>query len=372
MKSSQFEQTLEQLLSQLPGPTELARSPDNQRVSCCVAIAGFEPRCVSALQLMAAKGWRSERGICVAYSDASMAAPNSKHRDQLLNDMRAVSDAQELGVIGHDDHNLDADFGDALVQELAAQGIDLEDETAHIVFDITVGSSRLLLEGLHALMQGRAAVTLIYSEASRYRPLFEEYRLHAEAQRVQSIEPPEFLTKGVDRVEVLRRIPGQNADARPTFLVVFPSFAYTRSSAIVDELSPSRVQWIFGVPHLVENRWRLDAQRDYHCGLVERSHRQCYVSTFDYRETLEVLEHIYQKRRDDYGVVVASLGSKLQKVGQVLFHLLRPEVAAVVSIPRIWDPDRFSSEEPRAVYSVSFGSCAELRESLLSTRRLRV
>jgi hypothetical protein len=132
------------------------------------------------------------------------------------------------------------------------------------------------------------------------------------------------------------------------------------------------VHWLFGIPHLVKNRWRIDAQRRFHQQFCEHSHRHCYVSTFDYRETLVVLESIYKQRIKDYSPMICSLGSKLQKVGQVLFHILRPEVGAVVSVPRIWDPQRFSSETPRAVYLVPLGDCRKLRERLWLSRTFRL
>jgi hypothetical protein len=369
---SQFEKSIEQFLTDLPLALPIEKVAASQPVTCFIAIAGFEARCLGAVDAMAAQQWHSDFGVCVKYTDASMEIPNRKHLDQMAQRIAALTGGTAPLMIEHDDHDLDADFGDKLTQSLAASGIDLQDANAHIVFDITVGSSRLLLEGLHALLNGRASVTLVYSESAKYRPFFEEYLGHIEEQRIHTVEPPEFLTQGVDRVEVLRRIPGQNADARPTFVVMFPSFAFTRSSAVIDELAPSRMQWIFGVPHLVENRWRLDAQKEYHRGLIDKSHRHCYVSTFDYRETLEVLESVFQRRRENYSLFIASLGSKMQKVGQVLFHLLRPEVAAVVSIPRIWNPDRFSSDEPRAVYALQLGKCGDLRKSLWDVRRLRI
>jgi hypothetical protein len=368
----QFERSLDQMLSDLPAATLLDRTRPRQDISCVVAIVGFEPRCYAAVDRMASSGWHAAAGICVCYDETNIRAPNELHRADLVDRMLALTYDDVPLILEHNDHSVEVDFGETLLHGLKTRGIDVSDPSTHIVFDITVGSSRLLLEGLHALLQQYCSVTLTYSEASKYRPDFSEFIEHVAERRVHSIEAPEFLTRGVERVEVLRRIPGSNADARPAYLVLFPSFAYTRSSAVIDELAPSRVQWMFGIPHLVENRWRLDAQREYHRGLVERSHRHCYVSTFDYRETLEVLERTYRKRRSDYGVVVASLGSKMQKVGQVLFHLLRPEAAAVVSIPRTWDPDRFSSDAPRAVYTINFGPCDKLRELLWSSRRLRI
>jgi hypothetical protein len=321
---------------------------------------------------MLSLGWRANDCICVRYSNSEMEVPNSAYFDELRSDLAAVGSGRAPRVIAHDDHGVDVDFGDQIIGELTELGLDIDSQDTHIVFDITVGSSRLLLEGLHALIKTNVRLTIAYTEVSTYRPSFDEYRTHLEERRVHQIEPPEFLTHGVDRVEVLKSIPGTNADSRPAYLVVFPAFAFTRIGAVIEEMSPSRVQWIFGIPHLVENRWRIDAQREYHESLVERSHRHCFVSTFDYRETLRVLEKIFQKRRANYGVFVASLGSKMQKVGQVLFHVLRPEAAAVVSIPRVWNYERYSDETARAVYSLDLGSCRELREALWRTRRLRV
>jgi hypothetical protein len=303
----------------------------------------------------------------------TMRAFNDTHVDDMRVALSALSPrGTEPVIIEHDDLNLRNDFGEAMVRALSANGFDSTDDNTEIVFDISVGSSRLLLEGLHALLNTSWHVTVAYSEATEYRPLFEEYRQYSNERRFNSVQPPEFLTKGVERVEVLKRIPGMRADSRPTYLVAVPSFAPTRIGAVIEELSPSRVDWLFGIPHLIRNRWRIDAQRDYHSDMRESLHRHCYVSTFDYREMLQVLESIYRRRKDQYDIIVCSLGSKLQKVGQILFHLLRPEAGAVVSIPRKWDPDRFSREEAKAVYLISLGSCLSLRRRLQATKTFRM
>ena len=372
MNPGPYQSCIDELLENLPRAQRIEHVAPQTDISCVIGIAGFEPRCISAAEAMRSRDWRARSGICIQYANSDMEIPNSQYAEELLQRISAICGGVAPRVIEHDDHSVDLGFGERILQTLRDMDLDLESDQTHIVFDITVGSSRLLLEGLHALLQTDVSITLTYTEVAMYRPSFDEYRKHLEEQQVRQIEPPEFLTRGVDRVEILNTIPGQNADSRPAYLVVFPAFAFTRVSAVIDELAPSRVQWIFGIPHLVENRWRIDAQRDYHRSLIEKSHRHCYVSTFDYRETLQVLERTYQKRREDYGLFVASLGSKMQKVGQVLFHILRPEVAAVVSIPRIWDDDRFSGETPRAVYSLDLGSCRELRDALWQTRRLRV
>jgi hypothetical protein len=372
-EQNQFVLGFDEVVESLPPPVRLDKANDQpSQASCFVGILGFEPRCHAAATRLAQAGFRAGRAFCVRYDQPEMRRANEKYQGVMLQALQALSDEREPVPLKHDDRNLDADFGTVLLGRISEEGLDPTSPHTHVVFDITVGSSRLLLEGLHALLSSGVTLTLAYSEAADYRPSFEEFRKFDDDSRQARVPAPEFLTMGVEKVEILRRIPGHSADARPTYLAAFPSFSPTRIGAVLEELSPSRVHWLFGVPHLVRNRWRIDAQRKYHEALFEHQHRHCYVSTFDYRETLSVLESIYQKRKNDYAMLVCSLGSKLQKVGQVLFHTLRPEVGALVSIPRIWDPDRFSSETPHAVHMVPLGACGTLRNRLWMTRTLRL
>lgn len=370
---SSFEADFDELLDSLPEPTRLEGSTTSKRgASCFVGISGFEPRCRTAAQKLAGLSWKTDSALCVHYVDEEMRAANEEFTPDLYRAMRQMTNGNEPFPVEHEEHNLGVDFGTRLVGMLESRGLDLDSPDVRITFDITAGSSRLLLEGLNALLSCGVSLTLAYSEAEEYRPTFAEYREYLDGRETSKIPPPEFLTLGVEQVEVLKRLPGRNADARPTYLVVFPSFTPTRIAAVVEELAPSRVHWLFGIPHLVKNRWRLDAQRDYHEFWVERSHRHCYVSTFDYRETLAVLESIYRQRKNDYSLLVCSLGSKFQKLGQSLFHILRPEVGAVVSVPTKWDPERFSSQTVRAVYLLDLGDCRKLRDLLWRTRTFRV
>ena len=374
MNTTPFELDLDDLLHDLPELRRVSNVDWSEHggTRCLVAIAGFEPRCCAAPSRLAELGWQAESSLMIRYGQEDMRDANDRYVERLSRILREAAPGRKPVELWHDDHCLEADFGEKLVDALTADGLDLTSPASHVVLDITGGSSRLLLEGLHALLKTPASLTLIYSEAAWYWPRFEDYLQYTEESRGRSIPAPEFLTVGVDKVEVLKSIPGHDADARPTFLVAFPSFSATRIGAVIEELSPSRVQWLFCIPHLVKNHWRIDAQLEYHRALVEDQHRRCYVSTFDYRESLAALECLYRKRRNDYNMLVCSLGSKLQKVGQVLFHLLRPEVGAVVSIPRTWDTDRVSDDAPRAVYCLHLGDCAELRRKLLRTRTFRI
>lgn len=371
---SPYQLDFDNLVTNLPEPLRLSSFilPASQK-SCFIGICGFEKRSTSAATELVKKGWKCEKTFLVRYTSNTMKPMNAAHFDRMHSILKSMlQTCEEPIIVEHNDLELKNDFGEALIRVLSENGFDPDDDRNEIVFDISVGSSRLLLEGLHALLNTSYRVTIAYTEATEYRPLFEEYRQYNAECRFKSVQPPEFLTIGVEKVEILKRIPGLCADSRPTYLVAVPSFSPMRIGSVLEELSPSRVHWLFGIPHLIKNRWRIDAQRDYHSSMIESLHRFCYVSTFDYREMLQVLENIYRKRKDQYDLLVCSLGSKLQKVGQILFHMLRPEVGALVSIPKEWNPDRYSDNDARAVYLVKFGPCKDLRKQIQATKTFRL
>lgn len=372
-RTTPFELDFNELVSSLPQPVLLSKADLAEKArTYFICILGFEPRCHTTACMLADRGWHADAAICIHYEQRNMQDTNQVYKDQLYAALHQITGGQEPLSVNEQEHDLGSDFGQTLLNTITEANQDVLSPEVHIVFDISVGSSRLLLEALHSILSSAVHLTVIYAEAHDYRPEFSEYLSFLEESRHEQIPAPEFLTVGVAQVGILRGIPGNDADDRPTCLIGFPSFSPIRFLAVLEEISPSRVEWVFGVPHLVQNRWRLDAQKDYHATLIEPSHRHCYVSTFDYQETLTLLESIYRRNRRDYALLVCSLGSKLQKLGQSLFHILRPEVGAVAVTPRVWDPERYSSMTAQAVYAIPFGNCGELRSRLWRTRTLRI
>lgn len=372
MNKAIYDLDFDEFIWQLPVPSPLNSAFPNRRYTALLCIAGFEPRCYASLKRLFEIDCKFDSTFCIHYEHKEMSEANEVHAQELFTDLSVLSGGQNPFDIYHNTIDFTKDFGEYLVRALSDTGIDLHSSDTRICFDISVGSSRLLLEGLHGLLSTEVDLTLLYSESEYYRPSFDEYIQYHSGHKSGIVVPPEFLTLGVERVELLKRILGTNTDTRPTYLVLFPSFSPTRIGAVIEELSPSRVYWLFGIPHLVKNRWRIDAQTEYHANLIEQSHGHCYVSTFDYRETLQALDNIYREYSKDFTILICSLGSKLQKVGQVLFHYLRPEVGAVASIPRQWDPENYSGKEAREVYFIALGNCKDLRTQLWHTRTFRI
>ena len=77
-------------------------------------------------------------------------------------------------------------------------------------------------------------------------------------------------------------------------MILFPNFKRERSRAAISFVDPSlltnpgdKVVWLLGIPHLCENKWRLDAMKKIN--EVSQDTPQYNVSTFDYKDALVCL-----------------------------------------------------------------------------------
>ena len=172
--STQFQKDFNELLRYLPQPVYLKENAiPEQPDSCIICISGFEPRCFAAANQLAGMNWHTNAAICVHYAQKEMLRANNKHKEKLYKVLTKLTRGDEPIPLTHDDHDFQVDFGNQLLKTLSDNGLNINSRDTHIVFDITVGSSRLLLEGLHALLTSGVTLTLVYSEATTYRPFFD-------------------------------------------------------------------------------------------------------------------------------------------------------------------------------------------------------
>jgi hypothetical protein len=130
-----------------------------------------------------------------------------------------------------------------------------------------------------------------------------------------------------------------------------------------------KVVWLIGVPHLDEDRWRLEAMKK----INDISDRvpQYQVSTFDYKETLQVLEHLYVEKAETHTVTLSALGSKMQALGTALFCYIHPDVRVILSTPKEYNAAQYS-EGCKNVWEIDFGAVDELRGILDEVGGLRI
>jgi hypothetical protein len=244
-----------------------------------------------------------------------------------------------------------------------------------ILVDISVMANRLVMKVMKALLEQNRRIILLYSEAATYHPTEEEYRSSPDQW---SSDSSLGLERGVSNVAVSEDYPGYHLDQLPDCILIFPSFKRERGLAVIGRVDPAltvgsgdsdKVVWFLGVPHRDENHWRLAAMREING--VQSEALQYEVDTFDYREALRKLEHVYLERVGEYRFSLAPMGSKMQAIGAGLFAYLHRDVAVVFATPLEYNGAQYS-EGCLDRWMVDFGNISRIRNRLDSVGMLTV
>ena len=205
-------------------------------------------------------------------------------------------------------------------------------------------------------------LNILYSEAAIYHPTNDEYKAKPAAWRD---EAELGLERGVSDVRPSREFPGQHFDQLPDAIILFPTFKAERSRAVIAFVDPSligvkgdQVIWLLGVPHLQENRWRIEALKEIN-DLDDRD-IQHEISTLDYKETLSRLDSIYEQLSDTCKLTLSPIGSKMQALGSSLFSYIHPDTRIVFAIPNEYNAAQYS-EGYRETWIIEFGPLSYLR-----------
>jgi hypothetical protein len=325
---------------------------------------GFEDRCPWIPELLAeGRRYRTGRAIYLEYGTNQ--SDNDLNKPRLLKALRSFAKRVRPMLSDSDDF---ASQLRGLLSEICAKS-----EVPQVTFDISVCASRLLITALTVLFEFHVNLRLAYSEAGLYHPTKEEY----DADRDKWTSDDKLgLARGVSRVTRSPDHPGSRRDVLPEAVIAFPTFKPERIRAILADVDRSllmrpenRVVWLIGNPHLPEDHWRADAQRDINN--IPPSALTYEVSTFDYKKTLEILERVYRPFDCKYLVNIAPLGSKMQSLGVVLFWYIRPEVSVYFASPQEYNAAQYS-EGCKGTWKIDLGALAGLRRKLDEVGTLRI
>jgi len=322
---------------------------------------GFEDRCLSVPEFLADSGYRTARAIVFEYPINEQ--DNERNRSGLVRSLERISSEQiPLQVAPVDfPQILDRALHSALGQHGCGQKL-------FVTFDISACSSRLILEVLGALLVRDIGLRIAYSEAAVYHPTRQEW----DTQPNDWLEDAGFgMARGVVSIWESSVYPGCNPDHLPNLLVAFPTFKRERTQKLISssEAQVQKTVWIVGVPHLPENRWRVEAMRDINA-LTPKE--ECYeVSTFGYTDCLTTLEDIYRKYQDTRHVLVSPLGSKLQDVAIAVFLQLRPDVSVWFSTPKEYNPNQYT-EGTLDLWRIDFPDLPAVTRGLRSYGKLQI
>ena len=321
---------------------------------------GFEPRCLTLPKLLAESGYRSERVVVFEYD--TNVHENERNRKELTQYLESISDDIQPLLLS------DPDYPNGLRHILDS----LPSETEpRITFDISVAANRIVVTTMAALCEANAQLNILYSEASVYHPTKKEYEDDPSAWQNELLLG---LERGVGGITPSREFPGQPFDPLPDAVILFPTFKAERSRAVITFVDQSldgarhgQITWLVGVPHLDENRWRIEALKEIN-GLTSDD-VQHHISTLHYKETLTSLESIYGRLSNEYKLTLSPIGSKMQALGSSLFCYIHPDTRIVFAIPETYNAAQYS-EGSRETWNIEFGSLKELRKLLDSVGRL--
>ena len=285
-----------------------------------VLCAGFEERAVSALRSAVGRPHQHFAAIVVEY-------------EPRYEDNRRGEIAEMCGRVGVDptwlvyDRRAPGGFGDEIARQVA--------DASRIYVDISGMSRMLAVQSIVALGQrrrGLAGVHVLYTEARSYPPT----ELEVKARAVQGGIVNSYISSGVWELAAVPELAAVASSGSALRLVAFPSFNPAQLELLLQELQPTFVDLIDGVPPRMGNLWRREAIQRSNDRTVRslRNVTQHSASTIDYRETLRLLLHLYDDRGAFDRIVVSPNGSKMQSVAVAIARSFLADLQLVYPTPQ--------------------------------------
>lgn len=323
---------LAEIVGQLPeikrlDPQQLSGGGNDQLFICA---CGFEDRALAIPSRLAeTSNYRAEHSLILEHM--TNRKDNAVNKPAIVHTLTQISSKPQ--EILYKDEDFAARFDGILSSVLSCD----DREIPSVSFDISACSSKIVLSALRTLLDRNIHLRIFYTEAATYHPTLEELRQSPEDWKVDG----KGISKGILAVGASPLYAGLNIDELPILLVAFPTFKPERIKTIISALQPAKIIWVIGIPHADENHWRIQAMRDIN--LLSGNERIHELKTFGYVETYTLLEQLYDEHQDDYHMVIAHHGSKLQNVGIGLFCMIRRDVELWCSTPASFNPAQYTS-----------------------------
>ena len=358
---------LGEILHKLPetesfDPTEDSTTQDD----LFLCALGFESRGLYLPRLLSKSGYSARQGVFLKYD--TNREDNEKNREDLVAHLNGI--AKNVDELLVEDGQACTRHLKALLNALAKSA---EEGIPKVTFDISVVANRAIMRCMKVLLETDIKLRIIYSEADIYYPTKEQ--CEANSAQFQSYDKV-GLESGVGAVDISVVYPGHHLDPLPDCILLFPNFNADRSRSVISKVDHSLLEnprdnviWLLGIPHLPEDRWRLDFMRDVNEIGDETVFYE--VSTFHYKESLRLLDKLHSERWEQNSLTLAPIGSKFQALGSSLFCYLHPEVRVMLSAPKEYKASQYS-EGCKATWLIDFGPTEKIRHLLNSAGTISI
>lgn len=347
-------ETPDEVLARLPKPVlEPLDSLQLHASDWLILCGGFEDRSLAVLRNAIAHQ-PALNVLLIEYTPAVHENKNDR--------VREICATANVTRLNYDRQNPQG-FGINLLEVLCRCG-------GRVFVDVSAMSRLLIVQILVALGTRPTSFlncTVAYTEACEYPPTESEARAElarAEADPTLSIL---FLSSGVFEITILPELGSIAPAAAQTRLITFPSLDAHHLTALQNEIQPSRLTLIEGLPPASGNQWRHELIAKIN-GIARMRDPETYVtSTLDYRDTLDCLVALYQTHSLAERLIVAPTGSKMQSVAVGIFRSFVSDVQVVYPTPHgFCSPDNYTRGVGQS-YSLQLDSLSPERQLAAAT-----
>jgi hypothetical protein len=234
-----------------------------------------------------------------------------------------------------------------------------------IFIDISVMSKMLIMIILYSLKCFSGRISIIYSEPETWGPSIDKYEEALSKKKIGSwISLSSVGVCDVVRTPNLSSVIMQN---NPIFLISFLSFNEQLFGALVNEISPSKLQLI---NHSCKRQdWREDAMLKIHNDVVQEYFGNDIEPMFsadvlDYITIFKKLAGIYKKYCYEYRIIISPTGGKVHAVSAALFKLCCPDIHVEYPTPESYLFEDYSSDEMHMIHRINFDNFREFVKDL--------
>lgn len=330
--------------------------------SIYIGIAGFEDRCFKFLEEFNKNGLKLNRVIGIKYEP--------------IDEKNKVDDFEKLAIKATNESKLEWMIYDRHNPEDFSNSIKLMEKllgsSENAIIDISGMSKFLIVILLYGLRNYPGNIYVIYCEANVYFPQEEDYK---SLKDKLPEETPSFLTTNVYKIVTTTELSSISMQGYPLLIIAFPTFNYKEMYALLNEITPQYLFKIDGIPREENNQWRLEAIRwinkKIYSDFVPRIRiDEKESSTFNYIQTIEVLDEIYNNSQYKYThkCIIAPTGSKLQTLGVLFFKQMYPEIQLVYPVTA-----KFSEEYTKGcknIWYIEFKNFSEFMKKIENFRKI--
>jgi len=230
---------------------------------------------------------------------------------------------------------------------------------SNVIVDISAMSKLLILVLLQGFRDLDVNLTMIYAEADVYHPAPEKFETEKKKYKKETETLPIFLTSNLYDIVTTSSLSTISMQGYPLMMIAFPTFNHRELTALINEITPQHLILLEGRPHEAHNYWRLNAIKWLNRKVIEEhlangeilTDEERIVSTFDYKETIIILEKIYQSHKYARKIVVVPTGSKFQTFGVFLFKQLHPDIQIIYPVTKKY-ADKYTKDY-KALWKIS-------------------